>query len=196
MDETILAIAQIVLAAALAFLTWKLYRATQKYANQAEEQSKIMKDQSNLRRQVMDYDRLSKQYGRLEKEMASFVSPLYARRNEQNFFLLQERPQRFAHRVPDLAKAAEVDFINFWEGIDQYSYLNHSNYLQIDLNNYNAAISAFFTVQPNTPERETLQKTFIERIRPQLIQAIEKRFNELDKKLKEIEIELQKFEKP
>jgi len=149
-------------------------------------QAQTMEGQSSLMLKNMEYDRLTKKYDRIKREMDLLVGQLYARRNDDQLFLLQKHSERITYRRGSLNELT-YDFVSFWESIDQNMYLNSSSDFKRSYDNYNASIEAYF----NSPEqeKETIKGIF-ERTKKVFIRDIETRYKEISDKLNEIESEL------
>lgn len=156
-----------------------------------KEQAETMREQSNLMLETMECDRLIRWRKRLNKEMKSFVGYLYERRNDTSIFKLQKRSKRIQIPRQDRNKDEEIyDFVIFWDTVDRYTYLNQSDNLRTALNNYNSSIEEYSAASGNQQDQDKIKENFETKHLPNLKKAIEYRFDELDKELKEIEAKI------
>lgn len=183
----------IILTAILAYFTKKLYDATNRYADLADNQTRIMKENS-------EYEALFRKYNRLMREMDNLIAPLYSQNRDQQIFVIH-MPKHKIGKV--LGNTDEVNYqtYSFWENIRHNIFLNQSIDLDMALNNYFAAIDKFREFNDQKLKNKELTREQHERLNYQ-IEEVSKNFQDYRKKLfdvideryKQIEDEIAKLE--
>jgi hypothetical protein len=69
---------QVLTALALAYLTYELFRATSRYADQVEAQTGIMTRNKDLSERTLEFEEKKRLQERLIKEMDRLIGPLHA----------------------------------------------------------------------------------------------------------------------
>jgi hypothetical protein len=157
-------------------------------------QSNAMDLQSQMMIERMNFEWSIKKHERVSKEMSLFIGLLYSRRKDPSIFLLKKRSQRVIQRDIFNSQDMVLDFVSFWDFIDQNFYLNRSKDLKEAFLSYNNAIDEYFElkkIEGKSQEKIDAAKNFNDNIKPKLITLIEKRYEEVSKELTKIESEFE-----
>lgn len=166
-------------------------------ASAMKKQADIMEQQSKAMLENIRYDHILKKYERANMEMSLLIGPLYARRNDPNIFSFNKRKERV--KMIQKVRYAVIDesimdFVSFWDSIDQNIYLNRSDYFEKSFRNYNSIIDEYFMLEGQNKqpsEISHLKESFDKELRPQLIKSIEERYVELSNEICSIRLELE-----
>ena len=181
-----LGIVQIIMAAALAYLTYELWRTTSRYADQVETQTGIMTKNAELSERTLEIGEKNRRREQLIKEMDKLVGPLYSRINDKGIF----NPRGIdGTRYWDNSLTGEIDKKLyeegvFWQEISQYKYLatyelQHKidRYLEIKLNS--AMMGKWDDPKYIEPEKN-------------LTDAVRTRYGEIERELSRIESDVRR----
>lgn len=123
----LVSIAQVVLAAVLAWLTAKLWQATRDYSNQVAIQTRIMTRNADLAEETLKTTERNKKTEALIKELDYLVGPLYSRLEDVNIFKNNDTEPSISDRIRGSVKQGANDKVYdralFWQEIKQYKYL-------------------------------------------------------------------------
>lgn len=168
-------------------------------ASAMKKQADIMEKQSKAMLENIRYDHLIKKYDRANEEMSLLIGPLYGRIKDPNIFSLTNRKERIVPMVGSKQPhPVTLDFVSFWDSIDQNIYLNRSDKFKVSIKNYNSNIEEYFILEGQNDkrsERDRLSEHFSKKIKPQLIKSIEERYTELSNEIASIRSELEAQEK-
>jgi len=177
-------IAQVVTAVALAYLTFELLKATSRYANQVETQTRIMEKNTELSQKTLEINELNREKEKIKEEMDKLIGPLYSRINDQQIFNpLRSSSRYLTDKSGEIIKRLYEESA-FWQNISQYKYLAPPEF-QLLLDNYlEIKIQSFEVMNwedSKYKEPESALKT-----------AIKQRYNEIVQNISVLDKELEK----